>query len=37
MTLGTGSTQTTHFSVVDEAGNAVANTTTLNTGSERRW
>ncbi len=31
MTLGTGSTQTTHFSVVDDAGNAVANTFTLNT------
>ncbi|MBK6516292.1 MAG: gamma-glutamyltransferase [Polyangiaceae bacterium] len=26
------STQTTHYSVVDEAGNAVSNTTTLNTG-----
>ena len=31
MSLGTGGTQTTHFSVVDEAGNAVANTFTLNT------
>ena len=31
MSLGTGSTQTTHFSVVDDAGNAVANTFTLNT------
>jgi gamma-glutamyltranspeptidase / glutathione hydrolase len=27
-----GSTQTTHFSVVDDAGNAVSNTYTLNTG-----
>ena len=29
--------QTTHFSVVDEAGNAVSNTTTLNLGFGARW